>query len=51
MEGHEQQVGLAGFVPEDAFSVDPGGVVVEATGRAHQRLKTLPANPAKIQSL
>jgi hypothetical protein len=24
---HEQQVGLAGFVPEDAFAVDPGSVV------------------------
>ena len=24
-EGHEQQVGLAGFVPEDGFAVDPGG--------------------------
>jgi hypothetical protein len=26
---HEQQVGLAGFVPEDAFAVDPGGVVAK----------------------
>ena len=28
-EGHEQQLGLAGFVPEDAFAVDPGGVVAQ----------------------
>ena len=25
-EGHEQQVGLAGLVPEHAFAVNPGGV-------------------------
>jgi hypothetical protein len=29
VEGHEQQVGLAGFVPEDAFAVDPGDVVTQ----------------------
>jgi hypothetical protein len=26
---HEQQVGLAGFVPEHAFTVDPGGVIAK----------------------
>jgi hypothetical protein len=26
---HEQQVALAGFVPEHAFAVDPGGVVAQ----------------------
>ena len=26
---HEQQVGVAGFVPEDTFAVDPGGVVAQ----------------------
>jgi hypothetical protein len=25
VEGDEQQIALAGFVPEDAFAVDPGG--------------------------
>jgi hypothetical protein len=30
---HEEQVGLEGFVPEDAFVVDPGGVVVEDAER------------------
>ena len=29
VEGQEQQVGVAGFVPEDAYAVDPGGVVAE----------------------
>ena len=29
VEGHEQQVGVAGFVPEHAFAVDPGVVVVQ----------------------
>jgi len=29
VEGHKQQVGLEGFVPEDAFAVDPGGIVAE----------------------
>ena len=29
VEGHEQQVGVAGFVPEDAFAVDPGGVIAQ----------------------
>ena len=29
VEGHEQQAGLAGFVPEDAFAVDPGGVIAQ----------------------
>ena len=26
---HDQQVTLAGFVPEDAFAVDPGGVIAQ----------------------
>lgn len=29
VEGHEHQVGLAGFVPEGAFAVDPGGVIAQ----------------------
>ncbi|MCP9928718.1 hypothetical protein KBY90_12615 [Cyanobium sp. CH-040] len=29
VEGQEQQVVLAGVVPEDAFEVDPGGVVAQ----------------------
>jgi len=29
VEGHEQQVGVAGFVPEDASAVDPGGVIAK----------------------
>ncbi len=29
VEGHEQQIALAGFVPEHAFAVDPGGVVAQ----------------------
>ncbi len=33
VEGHDQQVGLAEFVPENAFAVDPGG-----TGRAQGRV-------------
>ncbi len=34
VEGHEQQVALAGFVPEDALAVDPGGVALEAAENA-----------------
>jgi hypothetical protein len=34
VEGDEQQVGLAGFVPEDAFAVDPGGVALQAAENA-----------------
>ena len=34
VEGHEQQVGLAGLVPEDALAVDPGGVACEAAESA-----------------
>jgi hypothetical protein len=26
VEGHKEQIALAGFVPEHAFAVDPGGV-------------------------
>jgi hypothetical protein len=29
VEGHKQQIGVAGFVPEHAFAVDPGGVACE----------------------
>jgi len=29
VEGHSQQVGVAGFVPEHAFAVDPGGVIAQ----------------------
>jgi len=29
VEGHEQQVALAGFVPEYAFAVEPGGVIAK----------------------
>jgi hypothetical protein len=29
VEGDEQQIALAGFVPEDAFAVDPGGVIAQ----------------------
>ena len=29
VDGHEQQLGVAGFVPEDALAVDPGGVVAQ----------------------
>jgi hypothetical protein len=29
VEGDEQQIALAGFVPEHAFAVDPGGVACE----------------------
>ena len=32
-EGDEQQVALAGFVPEHALAVDPGGVITEHTER------------------
>jgi hypothetical protein len=28
-EGDEQQVGVAWFMPEDAFAVDPGGVACQ----------------------
>ncbi len=29
VEGHKQQIGLAGFVPEHALAVDPGGVIAQ----------------------
>jgi hypothetical protein len=29
VEGDEQQIALAGFVPEHPFAVDPGGVACE----------------------
>jgi hypothetical protein len=29
VEGDEQQIAQAGFVPEHAFAVDPGGVACE----------------------
>ena len=32
-EGDQQQVALAGFVPEHAFAVNPGGVIGEHTER------------------
>jgi hypothetical protein len=34
VEGHEQQVALSEFVPEDAFAVDPGSVALEAAENA-----------------
>ncbi len=29
VEGHNQQIGLDGFVPEHALAVDPGGVIAQ----------------------
>jgi hypothetical protein len=33
VEGHQQQIGLAGFVRDHAFAVDPGGVVAQDADR------------------
>jgi len=50
-QGDEQQVALAGFVPEHAFAVDPGGVACQDPERGFDLGAAVAAVDAQDQVL